>query len=160
MAEVLIHIKLPEYLAEWFIHENGNSQPIHLRRNSPEAAIIEDGLRVKPIKGKPLVPPEGANVVIVAPQFQSNDPRRHPYLVNTHRTKLRQCIRNKFLISLWYEMHQRRKLALPIFQNVRDFMTSHGITYTDEKWETIRQTYYRMRDVNPNGKKKFASVRL
>lgn len=157
MNNVLLHISLTPYLAEWFIHKHGGDQPVKLHRGSPESYILEQGLRTKPQKGKTVPVPEDANVVIKIPNFRLVDPRRYPYVPEKVVNQLKQSIRKDFKIELWYELHQLEKLSLPITDIVEQFMRKHGITYSNEAWETIRQTYYRMRDVKPKGKKKFST---
>lgn len=41
MSQFTINIELEPYLAQWFIHENGQEHPVSLRRGSAESDILE-----------------------------------------------------------------------------------------------------------------------
>ena len=59
-----IYLDLEPYLAQWFIHDSGGTQPIVLRKNSVERRILATYLLKLPPGARPNLK-ENSNVEIV-----------------------------------------------------------------------------------------------
>lgn len=41
MSNICIYLPLEDYLAQWFIHEQGGEVPVHLLRGSVESKLLQ-----------------------------------------------------------------------------------------------------------------------
>lgn len=147
--DYFIYLQLPDYLAQWFVHESGG-QPCELRRNSAESDIVELFLKRHP-EDVPVRPAE-YNVAIRIPCYKSRDIRTYNYLPPAARKTLAGCIANRFRIQLWRDLHKLDNNGVQITDLIYAWMESHGIEPEEKNWESIRQIYFRKR-------KKYAEIR-
>lgn len=142
--EFLIYLHLEPYLAEWYLHENENVEPVHLKRGSAESDIVELFLTKLP---KDAVPDseDDANVRIVIPYFRARDPMTYNYLPPRAKKALAKTIYTRFRVQLWEELHRLENTETFITDLIYAWMEKHGISCSPENCETIRQCYYRKR---------------
>lgn len=145
MSQILLYLHLEPYLAEWFVHENGGTNPISLPRGSSESDLLERFLTT-PVPGRPgEVAPDDANVVIALPTFRDKDPRYYNYLPPKARKTIERNIYVRFRCEMWQELHTLDNVDAPISDLIYSWMENHGISDDPKNWETIRQMYYRKR---------------
>ena len=128
MSEIVIHLQLEPYLAQWLINAH-DSLPVEFPRNSAENDILEIYLIRTPPFPAPNEPGENT-VPIAVPFFKSKDVRGKKYLPLAARNTLKRCIRNRFVIQLWSDLFR---------------MDAHGIEATETNWNTIAKIYDRKR---------------
>ena len=143
MSEYIIYLRLPPYLAQWLRHENERI-PIEFPKNSMENDIIELGLIRKPILAS--VPGPGENSVAIAiPNFKKKDVKQFNYLPLAARRSLQQCIRTRFAIALWKDLHKFGNIGRRKQDLIYAWMEAHGIETSDKNWNTIAKIYMRKR---------------
>ena len=62
MSDICLYIPLEDYLADWFVNEQGGNRPVRLMRGSIESALLEQFLQT---------PPQDLYVAIASPLFIS-----------------------------------------------------------------------------------------
>lgn len=145
MSQFTIKLKLPEYLAEWFVHEHGGTQPVKLIRESAESNIIQAFIRQRPYDAKEC---SDYNVQVFIPSFKAIDVRTYNYLPPDAVDCLKQCIYNNFKVSLYKELHKLENCNVEIKLLIKAYMEKHGISGVigECNHEAIRQNYYRIRN--------------
>ena len=106
-----IFLSIEPYLSQWLIHESGGEYPIKLKRGSAEADILEFFLQPQP-KQEGYIPqyrPEEGQMEIVLPCFRAQDIRTYDYLPPKGAVRLRDRIRNRFLVMLWKDLYTHRE---------------------------------------------------
>ena len=134
-----IFLSIEPYLSQWLIHESGGEYPIKLKRGSAEADILELFLQPQP-KQEGYIPqfrPEEGQVEIVLPCFRRKDIRTYNYLPPKGAVRLRDCIRNRFLVMLWKDLYTIRNLTKRTDIAISEWMKQHGIVDDDRNWNTI-----------------------
>ena len=143
---MFLYLELDEYLAQWFIHDQGGNNPVRLIRGSAEAGLLELFLQTPPPDYVPDFGGEG-KVAIEIPNFRSKDTRDNYYLPPKARETLIACIRNRFDVQMWQSLHR----FFNIFQRqdnlIYAFMEKHGIAQTEKNWNAIAKRYQRKRDI-------------
>lgn len=141
-----LYLELEDYLAQWFIHDQGGNNPVRLIRGSMEWGLLEQFLQTPPADYVPQVGGPGL-VCIVLPNFRSKDTRSNFYLPPKATEALKACIRNRFDIDMWNALHR----FVAIFQRqdnlIYAFMEKHGIDMTEKNWNAIAKRYQRKRDI-------------
>lgn len=138
-------MKLPPYLAQWLRHEDDRI-PLEFPKNSMENDIIELGLMRKPILANVQGP--GDNVVAIGlPNFKNKDVKKYNYLPIAARRSLMQCIRSRFAVQLWKDLHKFGNIGRRKQDLIYAWMEAHGIEKNDTNWNTIAKIYMRKRDV-------------
>ena len=81
MDRVFLYIHLDDYLAQWFIHDQGGKYPVHLKRGSVESNILETFLDKQPDNVPQQTEANNPDAVKVAiPDFKSRDITTYNYL--------------------------------------------------------------------------------
>jgi hypothetical protein len=86
---------------------------------------------------------EGANLVVQIPSFRHRDPQIYNYLRQSARDLLYECIRRRFKIALWRDVHNldtaftRKDLA------IQAWMEHHGIEDTETNYFAVLKVYDR-----------------
>ena len=102
---MLLYIELEDYLAQWFRHEQGGTDPVRLTRGSIESGLLEQFLQTPPPDYVPDFGGDG-KLAIELPNFRNKDTRSYYYLPPKARDALVACIRNRFDISMWQSLHR------------------------------------------------------
>ena len=144
-----IFITLEPYLAQWLIHENEGAYPIPIKRASAEADILQYYLQKQPrdadyhrqIKALP------GQVEILIPAFRLVETRTHNYLPPRGEMALHQCIRNRFKVALWKDLHTVGNVVQRTDVVISAWMERHGIEVDDKNWNTIAKILQRSRAV-------------
>lgn len=144
MSDILIYLELEDYLRDWLVNENGN--PVVVRKNSAESDILETFLTVPPSDAVPDLPAPG-KVAIKLPAFKYKDTRSYNYLPCRARIALAHCIKVRFRVQLWEELHTFDNIGGSITDIIYAWMEKHGIELSEKNWETIRQMYFRKRKI-------------
>ena len=150
-----VFITLEPYLAQWLIHECGGENPIRVKRGSAEADILELW-RTKPPKDpqwQPQLTPLPGQVEIILPYFQTKNIRYNSFLSPRGEICLRACLKNRFRVQLWKELHTIGNVIRRNDIAISEWMEAHGIEDNDTNWNTIAKTLQRKRAVYcPNGR--------
>lgn len=144
MSDICIYLKVEPYLAEWFTHEQGGTQPVHLRRGMVECDILEIFLRPLPKDEQPDTG-QGANLAIALPYFKSCDPRSRSYLPPVASRVLARVIHARFRVQLWEELHRLENVGAQLSALIYAWMEKHGISDTESNFFLISKMYYRQR---------------
>lgn len=158
MSEYSIHIELPDYLRQWFVHEYGNgNQPIAMPRLSTENKILEMCLIPTPHNAIPDVATE-TSVAIAIPAFPYKKPKTYHYLPRKAREDVAHCIRERFIIELWRDLHRHGHIGKRKDELIYDWMRLHGIEHTEKNWNAIAKIYQRQHRHNVADKRKKKKV--
>lgn len=158
MAQFLLYVPLEDYLAQWFINDQGGETPVHLTRGSVESKILEIFLTRRPVDINPDLGGEG-KVAVVIPEFRNRTPEIYNHLPRHAMNQLQSCIRHRFDIALWKDLNCFGN----IIRNRQDeliyaWMEKHGIEATEKNWNAIVKRYQRQRNIYLNrdrAKKKY-----
>ena len=145
MSEVLIHLKLDNYLAQWLINESGGV-PVVFKKHSVENDILYCNLKERPLFGRKDKPGEG-KLPIALPYFKDRDPRKYCFLSKPARLALTECIRSRFVLELWKDLHKFGNIGKRKQDLIWAWMDTHGIEATETNWNTIAKIYKRKRDI-------------
>lgn len=146
MSQICLYIPLEDYLAQWFIHENGGETPVHLLRGSVESKILEVYLTHRPAGVFPEMPGEG-KLAVAIPSFRNRPPEVFNFLPKYAMAYLLNIIRNRFDIQLWNELHHFGKITKRQDELIYAWMEKHGIEITETNWNAIAKRYQRQRNV-------------
>ena len=130
MDPIFIYIHLDDYLAQWFINDQGGKYPVELKRGSVESIILESFLAKQPEDIPQQTEANNPDAVKIAiPFFKSKDVNYFNYLPKRAEDLLVTSIINR-QDELIYA-----------------FMESHGIEINEKNWCTIAKRYQRKRTV-------------
>ncbi len=141
-----LYLELEDYLAQWFVHDQGGNIPVRLIRGSVECGLLEQFLQTPP---KDYVPQVGGHgfVCIELPNFRSKDTRNNYYLPPKATDALKACIRNRFDIAMWQSLHRFASVFQRQDHLIYAFMEKNGIELTERNWNAIAKRYQRKRDI-------------
>lgn len=148
-----IFLTLEPYLAQWLRHENGGEYPIKMKRGSAEADLLSLFLKPQP-KDKdyrPQLKPLPGQVEIILPRFKHRDIRLYNYLPERGEECLHACIRNRFKVALWKDLHTVGNVIRRTDVTISEWMEKHGIEDDDKNWNTIAKILQRKRAVYCTG---------
>ena len=150
-----IFLSLEPYLAQWFIHDCGGEVPVRLKRGSAECDILEALLQTPPKDGSysPQLAPMEGQVEIILPNFRYKDTRYYYYLSTHAAMVLHACIRNRFNVQLWKDLHTIRNITRRNDITISEWMDAHGIEDDERNWNTIAKILQRKRAVYCVGKR-------
>ena len=146
MSQICLYIPLEDYLAQWFIHDQGGNNPVRLKRGSVEWCLLEQYLRTPPKDYMPVVRGKGL-VGIVLPNFRSKDTRNNYYLPPRATDALKACIRNRFDIDMWNALYRFDAIFKRQDNLIYAFMEKNDIELTEKNWNAIAKRYQRKRDI-------------
>ena len=144
MRGIFIYIKLESWLAQWVKHEQ-NGNPIVFNRKSTEHSILETFLIKLPYGVSPDRPEENA-VAIELPFFKYKDVRVYNYLPKRAKNALKRCIRNRFVIDLWQDLHRFGYIGKRKQDVIYAWMEAHGIEATETNFFALQKMYQRKRE--------------
>lgn len=147
--ENTIFITLEPYLAQWLKHESGGISPIPIKRASAEADILRLNLRTQPRYDgyKRQFKPEPNQVEILLPKFKLKDTRNNNFLTAHGEKCLHECIRTRFRVALWKDLHTVGNVVKRTKESIEHWMETHGIEVDDTNWNTIAKILQRNRAV-------------
>lgn len=141
-----LYLELEDYLAQWFINDQGGETPVRLIRGSMEWCMLEQFLQTPPADYVPQIEGDGS-VCIVLPNFRSKDTRCNFYLPPKAAEALKACIRNRFDIDMWNALHRFDAIFHRQDHLIYAFMEKHNIEMTEKNWNAIAKRYQRKRDI-------------
>ena len=146
MSNLCIYLPLEDFLAQWFVNENGGEVPVHLVRGSVESKILEVYLTHRP---QDLLPDTDGNgkLAIAIPSFRNRPPEVFNFLPKYAMASLINIIRNRFDIQLWNDLHHFGKITKRQDELIYAWMEKHGIEITETNWNAIAKRYQRQRNV-------------
>lgn len=144
-----VFLTLEPYLAQWLAHESGGENPIPIKRGSAEADLLQLFLKRQPRDPnfRPQLRPLPGQVEILLPQFKHKDTRIYNYLPPRGEVCLHQCIRNRFKVMLWKDLHTVGNVVKRNDIAISEWMEAHGIMDDDTNWNTIAKILQRNRAV-------------
>ena len=144
-----VFITLEPYLAQWLIHESEGKNPIPVRRGSAESDVLQMHLKKQPTAPdyKPQLKALPGQVEILLPAFKHKDTRIYNYLPPVGEACLHQCIRNRFKVALWKDLHTVGNVVMRTKESIEHWMEGHGIEVDDKNWNTIAKILQRNRAV-------------
>ena len=146
MSKFLLYLPLEDYIAQWFIHEQGGSVPVQLTRGSVESKLLEVYLTNRPEDTLPEVCSEGMTAIAI-PTFRNRPPEVFNYLPQRALSSLLNIIRNRFDIQLWGDLHHFGKISKRQDELIYAWMEKHGIEMTETNWNAIAKRYQRQRTI-------------
>lgn len=145
MSQICLYVELDPYLAQWFIHDSGGSQPVELKYGSVESKILEVYLAKRPPDIPPDVSGEG-KVAIYIPTFRYRPAEFYNYLPKAAMASFLNAIRNRFDIALWNDLHNFGKIGKRQDELIYAWMEKNGIEMTEANWNAIAKRYQRQRE--------------
>lgn len=146
MSQICLYIPLEDYLAQWFVHEQGGEVPVQLTRGSVESKILEVYLAHRPDGQLPEKGGEG-KLAIAIPSFRNRPPEVFNYLSKNALASLVSIIRSRFDVQLWIDLHHFGKISKRQDELIYAWMEKHGIELTETNWNAIAKRYQRQRNV-------------
>ena len=144
MSGIFIYIKLEPWLAQWVINEQGGN-PLAFNRNSTEHKILEMSLIRQPYGVSPDLPGEN-KVAVELPHFKYKDVRVYNHLPQNAKRAIKQCIRNRFVIELWQDLHTFGYIGKRKQDIIYAWMEAHGIDATETNFFALQKIYQRKRE--------------
>lgn len=141
-----LYIPLEDYLAQWFINDQGGNNPVRLTRGSVEWCLLEMFLKTPPEDYTPETDGTGC-ICIELPNFRSKDTRYNYYLPPKATDALKACIRNRFDVDMWNALHRFSSIFQRQDHLIYAFMEKNGIEMTEKNWNAIAKRYQRKRDI-------------
>ena len=139
-----IFLALEPYLLQWLIHESGQEPPIEIKPRSPEADILQLYLTLPPKEDyTPQFEPKEGELEILIPYFRHPDTRKYFYLPKKGMIALKECIKNRFRVQLWKDLHTIGVLIKRKDISISEWMEEHGIEETETNWNTIAKILQR-----------------
>ena len=152
MSEEVIYLKLDTYLAQWVVHEYGT--PVAFPKNSYENDLLELSLTVRPKNGTAEEETTEGKVPISLPYFKNKDVRYNNYLPKEGQRAMQKCIRSRFIVSLWQDLHKFGNIGKQKQDLIYSWMAAHGIEATERNWNTLAKIYQRRQDAYRKNQKK------
>lgn len=147
-----IYLKLPKYLADWCLHEYGNSQgEICFPRGGAEIDVFEMWLEPQPDPEHPELQQPG-EFPIVIPVLKSKPLPTYCYMNENAKKILTHVIMVRLRVKLWHDLYKVEKLSLPITDSIYAWMECNGIEDDPRSWEALRQMFMRQRKAYRQGK--------
>lgn len=146
MKDICIYLDLEDYLAQWFVNEQGGGVPVRLSRGSVESKILEVYL----VKCPDGVSPQTAGLgllPVAIPSFRYRPPEVYNYLPQRAMNALLKCIRNRFDVQLWNDIHNFGLITKRQDEIIYAWMEKHGIDMTETNWNAIAKRYQRQRNI-------------
>lgn len=145
MSKFLLYLPLEDYIAQWFIHEQGGVVPVQLTRGSVESKLLEVYLTHRPEDALPELG-EGMTAVAI-PSFRNRPPEVFNYLPKSALNSLLNIIRSRFDVRLWEELHHFGKIGKRQDELIYAWMEKHRIEPTEKNWNAIAKRYQRQRNI-------------
>ena len=144
MSEITVNVKMPQYLAQWFVHEQGG-EPIMLDKGSAESKILQIFITRPP---KDYLPgtKQADEVAVCIPESRTKNPLYFNYLPKNARDLLVSCIHDRFVMSLFTDLNKISNLGIKRKQLIITWMRSHGIEYSGTNWDVIEKNYLRAKN--------------
>ena len=144
MSDEIIYLNLDTYLAEWLVHEYGT--PVVFPKNSYENDLLELSLTTRPKNASEEGLPGAVMVPISLPYFKNKDVRYYNYLPIAGQRVMQKCIRSRFIVSLWQELHRFGNIGKQKQDLIYAWMAAHGIEASERNWNTLAKIYQRRQD--------------
>ena len=144
MSNICVYLQnIEPYLKQWFIHEHGGEYPVSLVRGSVESCMLKQFIEKRNEEEATNI--DERTLAIYIPTFKDKDPRTYFYLPDRAKVALHKCIKNRFDIQMWQDLHQFSNLSLQIDDIIDAWMEQHGIDPTETNWKAIAKRYQRKR---------------
>ena len=144
MSGEIIYLNLDTYLAQWLTHEYGT--PVVFPKNSYENDLLELSLTTRPKNASEEGLRGSVTVSISLPYFKNKDVRFHNYLPIEGQRALQKCIRSRFIVCLWQDLHKFGNIGKQKQDLIYAWMAAHGIEATESNWNTLAKIYQRRQD--------------
>lgn len=153
----LIFLELSPYLAQWLAHEQ-QGIPIDFCRGSVEREIMETHITTLHRGGSLMESPE-ASTPVHLPVFKHRNPACYNALTSEGFTMLKKCIRNRFVVQLFMDLHKFGHIGKRKDNLIYDWMEAHGIECDETNWCAISKIYYRTRKSYQDSQRRLKSVK-
>lgn len=150
MSQFTIHIPMDDYLAQWFVNEQGGKLPVTLGYGSIESKILEVYLIKLPHDVEPDFGGEG-KVPVYIPTFRNRPAEVYNYLPKSAVAAFVDAVRHRFDIALWNDIHPFTKMGVQrIDELIYAFMEKHAIEMNESNWNAIAKRFQRQRKLYTN----------
>ena len=144
MSNICVYLQnIEPYLKQWFINEHGGEYPVSLVRGSVESNMLMLFLENRKAQGVETI--NERTLAIYIPSYKKKDPRNFNFLPEKAKIALHKCIKNRFDVQMWQDLHQFDNLGLQIEEIIYAWMEQHGIEPTEMNWNAIAKRYQRKR---------------
>lgn len=145
MSEFYLYFKLDDYLAQWYLNDNGGASPVKLGKGSVESKFLESFLIRRPAQAAPE-PAGESNVAIEIPFFRFKPPQTYNYLSKKSRAAFITLIRDRFDVDLWTAVSGIETTGEMKKVVIEAWMESRGIEVSDKNWNAVDKRYMRMKE--------------
>lgn len=146
LKSMLLYLELEDYLAQWFIHDQGGAYPVRLIRGSVESGWLGIYLSVPPPDYR-AEPPASGLLAIELPNFRHKDTRSCYWLAPRAAEGLRKIIRTRFDMEMWKELHRFDAIFRRQDDMIYAFLERHDIEATEKNFNAVKKRYQRKRDI-------------
>lgn len=144
MSEFTVTIPMPEFLKDFYLHVSGGTEPIRLRRGSPESALIVTFIARQPPKTVPETTDEAA-VQVYIPTTKAKDPRTYNYLPELAKLAFVDCVRSMFDYQIWKDLMHFRNFPKKKENLIYAWMEQYGIEPTEKNFNAVNKRFLRLR---------------
>lgn len=144
MSDITLSFQCEDYLRQWFIHINGGSSPVRLKKNTPESNCLQFALRSK---SENISSPEidGIPLVVFIPCFRFKNPKDYNSITETGRKMFLSILRMRFDEQIWYDLHSIYNFGITKEDLIYTWMESHGIDPTEKNFNAVAKRLQRLR---------------
>ena len=146
MQKPVIHIPLPAYLRDWFLHEVGGIQPVVPKKNTQIAILLTAYVTRKP-KGWKGMENTDECIGFAVPQIHGKWAATWCYLPEEQVKRIKDTIRARFCDVMFHTIRQKiesKTNKLTKMDLIYEFMEEHHIEDTDNNYFAIDKIYTRM----------------
>lgn len=144
MSEYCVYVPMEAYLAQWYRHECGGTDPVVPPRGSIEGIHLEVFLQRLPNGEQPHMCREG-EVAVALPYSKVKDPRVYNHLSRPAINAFVQIVRNRFDLALWNALNRFGYIGRRQADLIYAWMEANGIENTETNWNAIAKRYQRKR---------------
>ena len=153
---------MDDYLAKWFINEQGGALPVSLGYGSVESKILETYLVKLPHGSMPDLGGDG-KVPVYIPTFRNRPAETYNYLPKAAVKVFCDTVRHRLDIDLWNAVMPFAKIGLKRVDDlIFAFMESRGIAMTETNWNALAKRFQRQRKLylNREAQKQFRAKKF
>lgn len=145
MSQFCVYIKLQPFVAQFLAHSLGN--PITFPAQSVENLTLHTMLTLQPKGVMPDTAAEGLTAIAI-PDSKTKPPCSWFHLTTLGKKAVVECCEALFMRCLWSELGDVSLLGCKTSTAIAAWCQNHGIDI--EHADTVRQRYYRLRDLYKN----------
>ena len=148
MSNILIYVKLPQYVKEWCEYHFGNPATFPAGTNLNN--VIRHFTRIRP-EGKLPEPQKDGELAIVLKGSASKKPETYNYISQPGLAAIAEAIDDIFVMHMWEDLTGIEVRNLQLSKLILDWMDGNGISRRGNNYENLRMKFQRIKDAYKKG---------